>query len=142
MSANSTEQPRRKPTPGSWTPGRSGNPKGRPGRASSLTDAIRSKVDPNELLEIALTIARTSEDEKTRLAAIQWLRDSGFTKPAEKHEHAMGAPDEDEDLDIDALTIDQIRELHTAELEFDARRNAIVNAPGAVPMLLTAKVMK
>lgn len=68
-----------------WKPGESGNPKGRPRKGNALSEAIRWKCDPNELVDIALTIARTSKLESIRLQALQWLRDSGYTRPEQRH---------------------------------------------------------
>lgn len=115
--------------PHRWRPGQSGNPRGRPRKGSALTDAIQAKVDTAELVDIALQLARSGEAESTRLQALAWLRDSGYTRPAEKHEHVVGASDDDLDEDLDGLTIDQLRELHDAELEFEDRRRAIVARP-------------
>lgn len=133
MTANSNDQPRRPPTPGSWRPGQSGNPRGRPGKATSLTDAIRRGVDVDELVGIALDLARTATSEGTRIAALGWLRDSGFVKPAERHELALGRLDDEDDRDLDALDAGQLRELLEAEREFELRRAAIMASAGMLP---------
>ncbi len=114
------QHPLKKPaTPASWAPGRSGNPKGRPPKGSALTDAIRDKVDPVELIDIALELARSGEAESTRLGALAWLRDSGYTRPAEKHEHAMSTPEQDDD-GLESLTDAELDELARVTSERDA----------------------
>lgn len=136
VTANRPDQPqppdlsRRKATPGSWRPGQTGNRRGRPGKSTSLTDAIRRGVDVTELVEIALNLARSATSEGTRIAALGWLRDSGYVKPAERHEHVVGSPDDVSDDDLDALDADQLRELLAAEREFEDRRAAIVAKRG------------
>ena len=125
-------QPQKPPTPSSWKPGTSGNPRGRPPKGSALTDAIRAKVDPTELVDIALELARNGEAESTRLGALNWLRDSGYTRPAEKHEIATVAADDDGDDDLDLLTVEQLRELQAATNAFEDRRRAIVARPLAL----------
>lgn len=106
----------------SWVPGVSGNPKGRRGRATSLIDAIRDKVDTQELVDTALELMRTGTGNE-KLQALNWLRDSGFVRPAERHE--LGTPGStdaaDDDLP-DTLTLDELRELDA----LDQRRAAIV----------------
>lgn len=111
----------RPPTQGSWKPGQSGNPKGRPPTGHALITAIREKCDPAELVDIALTLARSGA-ESTKLGALNWLRDSGFARPAEKHELAVSQLDGDQDEDLSMLSTVQLREL--AELE--SKRAAIL----------------
>jgi len=126
-------KPKRPPTRGSWRKGAgSPNPGGRPRSAYALSTAIREHVDPVELLQIALRIARTAPSEQTRLSALQWLRDSGFVRPPERHELSVGprAADEDDELALEGLSIDQLREL----ADLDRRRAAILALPaGPVP---------
>lgn len=107
-------QPKKPPTPASWKPGQSGNPRGRPPKGSALTDAIRAKVDPDELVSIALELARGAENEGTRIAALAWLRDSGYVKPAERHEHG-GAGSFDDEEDYSHLSLDELRRVHELE---------------------------
>lgn len=125
-------QPRKTPTPGSWRAGTSGNPRGRPPKGSALTDAIRAKCNPAELVDIALALARNGEAESTRLQALAWLRDSGYTRPAERHEIAQGSAEDDGDEDLGALSVDQLRALHAAELEHEDRRRVIFAGPLAL----------
>lgn len=118
------QQPQtRAPTPASWRPGQSGNPKGRPRKGNALTEAVRESAEPHELVAIALELARNGESESTRLQALAWLRDSGYTRPAERHEVAAVAADDDSDLD--GLTVEQLRELHEAEVAHERHRLAI-----------------
>ncbi|MGE0551293.1 MAG: hypothetical protein AB7O24_13360 [Kofleriaceae bacterium] len=110
-------------TPGSWRPGVSGNPRGRPPKGSALTDAIRAKVDPSELVTIALDLARNGEAESTRLQALAWLRDSGYTRPAERTEIALGqASSEVDDALAEQLTDAQLDALD----RLDEQRAAIL----------------
>lgn len=123
MLINSMEQQtKRKPTPASWRPGVSGNPRGRPRKGNALTDAVRVGADPDELVDIALDLARNGQTESTRVSALTWLRDSGYTRPAERHEVAVGSPDED---DGDALAIATDAELDQLE-DLERQRLAIV----------------
>ena len=122
------QPPRRAPTPGSWRPGQSGNPRGRPRKGSALTDAIRSKVDPHELVDIALDLARNGETESTKVQALHWLRDSGYTRPAERHEIAPGAIDDDGE-DLSHLSIDTLRALDELEQRYEDERRAFIARP-------------
>lgn len=79
----------RKATPGSWRPGQSGNPTGRRPNALALAERIREKVDPGELIDIALALAREGQAESTRMAALAWLSDRGWSKPATQSEHKV-----------------------------------------------------
>lgn len=83
------QHPKKPPTPASWRPGQSGNPRGRPRKGNALAEAVRSRVEPDELIAIALDLARSGESESTRLQALAWLRDSGYVKPAERHERDL-----------------------------------------------------
>jgi hypothetical protein len=44
-----------------WRKGQSGNPRGRPRRGNSFSEALRSKGTPDELAEIAWKAARNGE---------------------------------------------------------------------------------
>lgn len=89
---NSTKPVRGRP----FSPGVSGNPNGRPRKLDALADAVRRRADPDELAGIAIGIARdTKQSASVRIQALQWLRDSGYSRPAERHEVAVeqSAPD-------------------------------------------------
>lgn len=112
---------KRPPTPGSWRPGISGNPKGRPRKGNALTESIQAGVDPDELRDIALQLARNGATESTRIAALNWLRDSGYTRPAERHEVGPpGSTETDEDQRIARLPVDRLRRYLELEQEQDA----------------------
>jgi hypothetical protein len=133
-------RPKKPPTPASWRPGQSGNPRGRPPKGNALTEAVRAKVDTAELVDIALDLARNGEAESTRLQALAWLRDSGYTRPAERHEVGpVGATDAHDDVDYDALSVDQLRELDRAEREYEARRAAVLGVEAPEGALLASR---
>lgn len=81
--------PPRKATPASWRPGQSGNPQGRPRSPLSLAERVREKVSPDELIDIALELARKGAAESTRIAALAWLSDRGWAKPATQQNHLV-----------------------------------------------------
>ena len=128
--ADAPRRQRRAPTRGSWRKGESGNPGGRPRSAFALTTYIRETVDPAELVTIALTIARTAPQESVKLQALQWLRDSGFVRPAERHEVVAGLADDDAE-DYTGLSLEQL-----AELETNEQRRAEIFASRATAMLV------
>lgn len=70
------------PTAGSWKPGQSGNPNGRPRSGLALAEAIRERVDPHKVIDL---VVRHLEDEDVpvaqRLAAVLPWMHSGFLKP-------------------------------------------------------------
>lgn len=102
----------------------SANPKGRPRAGTAFAEAVREKVDPGELIDIALDIARglpAVQDleflrkkaeavakgeplpklegvqvkwptQAERLAALTFLRDAGYTKPAQQLEVGAISP--------------------------------------------------
>lgn len=93
------------------------NPKGRPRTGHALAEAIRSCVDPLELAEIAIGIARATENEpKYRLTAVKFLADHGWSKPVVEVEQVR------QPLDFSRLTDDQIA-LLTSALENDDERD-------------------
>ena len=64
-----------------WKPGQSGNPKGRPKSKHALSEAIRERVDPNELIDRAMVILRDPTTPSavfvqvwTMLAAQGWAK--------------------------------------------------------------------
>lgn len=78
------EQAPKKP----WTKGGpSPHPGGRrPAGALALSTAIRDRVDPVELIAIAMSIARDPEaDDKSRLSALSFIAERGWVKPPSLH---------------------------------------------------------
>lgn len=96
----------------------------------ALAEAVREDADPHELTSIALRIARGDDDARA-MVALQWLRDSGYVKPAERHEFTTAAPD-DGDEDLDHLSVDQLREL----AELDRRRDELLGSGVQDPTVL------
>jgi hypothetical protein len=73
---------KRQASAGSWKPGQSGNPKGRPRTGMSLAERVRALVDPDEMIAAMLAIARDKKKpDATRMAAWGWLADRGFQRP-------------------------------------------------------------
>lgn len=127
-----------RPGPHRWKPGQSGNPRGAPRKGNALAQAIRWKADPNELVDIALDLARNGEAESTRMQALTWLRDSGYLRPAERHE-LIARTDrgdlDDDDLALDGLSLDQLLALQAARAAFDTARARILDGAIDVPAL-------
>lgn len=67
---------------GLFKPGTSGNPRGRPPKGESLAEIVRRTVDPHELAQILLSIARNTEAKNSdRIAAVQAIADRGWGRP-------------------------------------------------------------
>jgi hypothetical protein len=65
-----------------WQPGQSGNPAGRPKRGESLAEIVRRSVDPHELVDTLLSIARSvGAKSSDRIAAVGLIMDRGWGKP-------------------------------------------------------------
>lgn len=67
---------------GSWKPGQSGNPHGRPRCGMALAEAIRSRIDPHQVVDL---VQRHLEDEAIPIAdrlqvVLPWMH-SGFLRP-------------------------------------------------------------
>lgn len=66
--------------------GQSGNPNGRP--KSKLGQMIRDKTNDGQMiLDVVLKILAKSKSDKARMGAAEFLRDTGFGKPTQGHEH-------------------------------------------------------
>jgi hypothetical protein len=79
--AMSSESSKRRRGPGRpWPKGVSGNPAGRPRTGLALAESVREQADPDEMSARALKIMR-GDNDTLALAALTWLRDSGFLKP-------------------------------------------------------------
>lgn len=73
--------------------GASPNPGGRPRSALALAEAIRRGVDPDELVRIAVAIASDPDKgARDRVAALQWLSSSGYTRPPQGLAIQVSAP--------------------------------------------------
>ena len=109
------------PTPASFKPGQSGNPRGRPRSPNACAEKIRELVDPKEWIEFQLAVARDeSKTIEQRSSAWHALIDRGFVKPPTTSVHI--------DL-ISPLAIDYSKmplDLRLAELE---RRRMLIAAP-------------
>jgi hypothetical protein len=115
-------RPRKAPTPGSWKPGKSGNPAGRPRKGDALAEAIRAEVSPQELIAVAReVIADAKAPGSVRLQAATFLAERGYARPAERHEVAVGQAVDDEP-DLSGLTMEQLHEL----LALEDRRAALL----------------
>jgi uncharacterized protein DUF5681 len=89
-----------------WTKGQSGNPRGRPRRGSTFSEALRAKGTPEELAELAWKAARNGEPW-----AIQTLFNRLEPQPTQvwlTHEVDHGPQ-----LDYRKLTDDEIRQLES-----------------------------
>lgn len=62
----------------SWKPGQSGNPKGPPKKAQTLTDALRKHIDPNEIAKILQEMIEARD-----LGAIKYAYDRIDGRPVE-----------------------------------------------------------
>lgn len=88
--------------------GKSGNPRGRPPLA--LSERIREKVDPDELIQIALELARDENAfSRDRMAAVSFLAERGWVKPPQTLAvaHVPAFPS----YDYNALSTDELRTL-------------------------------
>jgi hypothetical protein len=89
-----------------WSKGRSGNPKGRPKRGRTFSDALRGKGTADELAEIAWKAARNGEPW-----AIQMIYSRLEPQPAQlqlTHEEDNGSQ-----LDYSRLTNEEIDQLES-----------------------------
>src|SRR5580700_1275769 len=89
-----------------WGKGRSGNPKGRPKRGRTFSDALRAKGTADELAEIAWKAAREGEPW-----AIQMIYNRLEPQPAKlqlTHEVDNGNP-----IDYSRLTNEEIDQLES-----------------------------
>lgn len=70
------------PTPTSWRPGQSGNPKGRAKHGHAFSERVRERVDPDLVIELALRVAENEAlAPEVRLAALWPLVDRGWVRP-------------------------------------------------------------
>jgi glycine/D-amino acid oxidase-like deaminating enzyme len=111
-------RPRKPPTPGSWKPGQSGNPKGRPRAGNALAEVIRTEIDPRAIVAVAVSVIR---DEKSaaavKLQAAQFLADRGYVRPEQRHELVVGTGSDEDDVDLSRLTLPELERLEQLEAE-------------------------
>lgn len=70
------------PTPSSWKPGQSGNPRGRPRAGLAFAERIRERLDPDLVIELALRLASDeSVPLERRLASLMPLMAAGYLRP-------------------------------------------------------------
>lgn len=104
-----TKPKRRRGNPAWVKGGPSPNPGGRPRKGTALSERIRERIDPDELIDLAVRIAQglpvkvldvgqekspvsaaaiavSMPGPKEQLAAIKWLADMGYFKPAAQFE--------------------------------------------------------
>jgi hypothetical protein len=73
--------PKRRGNPAMVAGGPSLNPHGRPRRGQSIAEAIRRRVDPDRIAELAEQLAESAESETVRLAALSFLADRSEGRP-------------------------------------------------------------
>lgn len=74
--------------------GKSGNPNGRPKKGETLTDALRLKVDKEEVAKRLIKIAFEGDDDRVKLAALKYVYDRIDGSPKQTQEVTM-------DLNVD-----------------------------------------
>lgn len=121
-----SEQRNKSGAPHRWAPGQSGNPKGRPRKGNALVDLIQARDPTPIMVEKAMHLLEWSKSEQVQIECLRWLRDSGYNKPAERHEVSAVVADEDDDPSLDGLDASQLRELMDLELAHEERRRALL----------------
>lgn len=67
------DKPKRPATPGSWKPGVSGNPKGRPKSGLALADMIRERLDPETMREFVAFVINIAFGRPVELVG-EWFQ--------------------------------------------------------------------
>lgn len=104
------------PTPGSFKPGVSGNPNGRPRMPNAAAEKIRERVDLDRVLDLVdVVLAETSTaderaDARDRLAVVLPVLDRGYTKPPQGMDVTVGASQAPQ-RDWSAMPLEERREL-------------------------------
>lgn len=97
------------PTPGSFKPGVSGNPAGRPRRGSAFAERVRERVDPDLVIDLAMKVA---EDERLspqeRLRELWPLIDRGFIKPPTNAHVSVESSSASGGVDLDSLSAEEL----------------------------------
>jgi len=125
------------PTPGSFRPGVSGNPAGRPPSrsASCFAERARERVPPDLALDLALAVAQdTSIPPAERLHALWPLIDRAYQRPATATtaDVRVTAGQAAADARFDALPIDRRRALlESIEAELVDAERVLVGAEPA-----------
>ena len=74
-----------------WQKGQSGNPKGRPKRGHALTDALKEKIDKDQLPQVLIKMAT----EEGNFQAARYIYDRLEGMPTQKQELEHLTIDED-----------------------------------------------
>lgn len=91
--------------------GQSGNPKGRPPSTQGLAEYIRRKVEPQTLVDVAISIAESMESAaRDRLQAVKFLADHGWSKPVMTVDVT-----ESTNLDFSKLPLSELKKLASDE---------------------------
>ncbi|HEY1813620.1 MAG TPA: hypothetical protein VGG74_14815 [Kofleriaceae bacterium] len=105
------------------------NPGGRRAGALSFAERVRQRVDPDVLIDRAVSIISDPKTSKRdAVAAMAFLHATAWQKPAEKHEVAAVQPERvDEDAIADRLTDAELDALD----ELDRKRDEVLAAAAA-----------
>lgn len=125
-----SQAPRRTPNAGSWKPGTSGNPNGRPRSGLAFAEAVRERIDPHQVLDL---VARHLEDEDVpiaqRLATVLPYLHAGFVKPPTTTDVNVSTGAAAEAARLDAIPIEERRRL-LADLEATLARHTTTESTG------------
>lgn len=122
-----TSKPR-VPNRGSWPKGKSGNPNGRPRTGLAFAERGRAKLDPDEAIDLALSIARDDKVEpERRLAALWGVVDRSYVKPPTTSN--VNVNEHDDEPDMSGWSDEAIAKAMALREEYDAL--AAANSGGA-----------
>jgi hypothetical protein len=100
-----------------WTPGHSGNPRGRLPVGLTLADAIRRRFPPERIVDLLEKLTEAT-DERVRMMATQALADRGYGKVLTEVEITSRQPEAK--VDWSTVTPERRRELMAAADEIEA----------------------